>query len=139
MWRHVPRVAGLLTLQGGLELVVAVVLLLGAADSDTRPPAALYDIFLLRIAPWGLLVTGSLKALAGRRNRSFRDRRLGALALWSGVPSSAVGVCAPSALALLVYGNHVYRDATSRYAFLLGESGKATDEVAALMEERTRR
>src|SRR5262245_30756568 len=133
MWRHVPRVAAGLTVQGGLELVAAVAILLGAADSDAQPPASFYDFVLLRVAPWCLLPAGALKALAGRRNRAFRGRALGLVALWSAVPSAVVWACAPSGLALLAFGLIVYRQPSAREAFALGESGKTPAEVGALL------
>ena len=42
-WRWIPRVANGLTVQGGLELVMAFALLAGAMDSDTKAPSSLYD------------------------------------------------------------------------------------------------
>jgi hypothetical protein len=132
MWRHVPWVANGLTVQGGLELLTAGLLLLGAMDSDSTPPSTLYDTILLRVAPGFLLAAGSLKALAGWRNRGFRGRALGLVALWSAVPAGVAWMCSPSGLALLVYGSIVYHDRTSRRAFALGDGGKTLDEVIAL-------
>jgi hypothetical protein len=133
MWRQVPWVANGLTAQGGLELLTAAVLLLGAADSDATPPTTPYQVVLLRVAPWLLLLTGSLKAFAASRNRRLRGRRLGLLALWSGLPSSVVWMCAPSGLLLLAYGSIVYGDAKSRRAFELSESGTQASELGALL------
>lgn len=129
MWRQIPWVANGLTVQGGLELLTGFVLLSGAADSDTGPPTGFYDVFLYQVAPWCLLATGALKALAARRNRRFRGRGFGLLALWSGVASGLVWMCAPSGLVLLIFGSIVYRDRTSREAFALGESGELPEQV----------
>lgn len=133
MWHRIPWVANGLTVQGGLEVVVGLVLLLGAADSDTRAPTTLYEVVLLRVAPFVLLAGGGLKAFAAGRNRRFRGRAIGSLALWSAVPTAVVWPCAPTGLALLAYGSLVYRDRISREAFSHGESGKSPEEVLALL------
>lgn len=132
MWRHIRWVANGLTLQGGLELVLGLALLLGAADSDAGAPATLYERWLHGAAPPLLVACGSLKAFAASRNRRFRGRVVGLAALWSAIPSATVWACAPSGLALLVYGTIVYRDRTSREAFALGESGQAPDARTGL-------
>ena len=67
MWRHVPRVATALTIQGGLELVAALVILFGAGDSDAAAPTSSYDVLLLRVAPYSVMPAGALKALAASR------------------------------------------------------------------------
>jgi len=140
MWRQIPWVANGLTVQGGLELIVGLALLLGASDSDTRAPTTFYGLVLLRVAPWLLLVGGGLKTFAAGRNRRFRGRGLGVLALWSVVPTTAVvWFCAPSGLALLVYGSIVYRHRMSQEAFALGENGKSAEEVSALLRPESQR
>jgi hypothetical protein len=134
MWRQIPWVANGLTLQAGLELLAAVALLAGGSEPDSRRPTTTYGLILLHVAPWCLLATGSLKAFAARRNRAFRGRGLGLVALWSGLPSSVVWMCAPSALALLLWGALVYRDVTSLLAFTLGERGYPPAEVIVAMK-----
>lgn len=136
MWRHIPKVANGLTLQGGLELLLGLVLLIGGADSDAKPPESLYERALLGVSPPLLLVGGSLKAYAASRNRRFVGHRLGLVALWSSLPTAAVWFCAPTGLSLLVYGTVVYRETSSREAFALGESGKTPDEVRDLLGAR---
>jgi hypothetical protein len=131
MSRRIIWVANGLTVQGGLELVMALALLLGATDSDTQPPAGLYDAVLLRIGPAILLVGGSLKAFAAARNRRFRGRGIGLVALWSAVPTALVLLCAPTGLALLVYGTIVYADRTSREAFACGDKGMSPESSCA--------
>ncbi len=133
MWRQIPWVANGLTVQGGIELILGLALLLGASDSDTRAPTTFSGLVLLRGAPWLFLVGGGLKTFAARRNRRFRGRGLGVLALWSAVPTAVAWFCAPSGLALLVYGSIVYRHRTSREAFALGENGKSAEDISALL------
>lgn len=139
MWRQIPWVANGLTVQGGLELVWGLALFFGGADSDTKAPATLYEEFLLRVGPPLLLVCGSVKAFAASRNRRFRGRGIGVVALWSAVPTAAVWLCAPSGLALLAYGSIVYRDRLSLEAFSLGESGKSPQEVLDILRPQSQR
>jgi hypothetical protein len=133
MWRQIPWVANGLTLQGGLELVCGLALLLGAADSDATAPATLYEQWLRGAGPPVLVACGSLKAFAARRNRRFRGLGIGVAALWSAVPAATVWPCAPSGLALLVYGSLVYRDRMSRQAFALGETGRGPEDVVTAL------
>jgi len=134
MWRHIPNVANGLTLQGGLELLLALVILVGGKDSDARAAESLYETALLAVGPPLLFMGGGLKALAASRNRRFVGRRLGLAALWSALPTALVWSCAPTGFALLAYGTVVYRNARSREAFALGESGKTPAEVRAALD-----
>jgi hypothetical protein len=133
MWRHIPWVANGLTVQGALEMVAALALLVGGSDSDTRAPTTLFGALLHYLAPPVLLICGGLKAFAANRTRCFRGRRIGLAGLWSAIPTAWVWLCAPSGLALLIYGLVVYRDRRSRKAFALGESGRSVEEVTAMM------
>lgn len=128
-WRRIPRVATGLTVQGGLELVMAFALLAGAMDSDTKAPSSLYDGLMLRVAPPLLLLGGALKAFAAARNRRFRSRGIGLMALWSALPTALVWLCAPTGLALFGYGIIVYGDPTSREAFALGDKSMSPQEI----------
>jgi len=136
MWRRIPWVANGLTVQGGLEVILACALLLGAMDSDTQPSTAPYDVLLARFGPGCLLVGGALKAFAAAQNRRFRNRRVGLAALWSAVPTALVWMCAPTGLVLLIYGVIVYRDQASRDAFALGDEGTSPEEVARTLAAR---
>lgn len=139
MWRRILWVANGLTVQGGLELVMALALLVGAMDSDTKAPSSLYDDLLFRVGAPCLLVGGTLKAFAAARNRRFRSRGIGLMALWSAVPTALVWLCAPTGLALLVYGITVYADPTSREAFALGDTSMSPQEVARAMSQQAER
>jgi hypothetical protein len=139
VWRQIPWVAQGLTLQGALELLGGLALLVGGSDSDTRTPATFYGQLLGVAGPPALFACGSLKAFAAMRNRSFRGRGIGIVALWSAVPTAAVWLCAPSGLALLVYGSIVYRDRLSREAFALGEIGKSTEEIVGTLRWQSQR
>ncbi len=139
MWRRIPWVANGLTVQGGLELMLACALLLGAMDSDTQLPTAPYEVLLVRFGPACLLLGGALKAFAAAQNRRFRNRAAGLAALWSAVPTALVWTCAPTGLALLVFGMIVYRDPASRDAFALGDKGMSPEEIAHALGPQTGR
>lgn len=139
MWRRIPWVANGLTVQGGLELILACALLLGAMDSDRQPPAGPYQALVARFGPACLLVGGALKTFAAAQNRRFRNRGMGVAALWSAVPTALIWMCAPTGLALLVYGIIVYRDPESREAFALGDKGMSPGEVVANLGPRAER
>lgn len=133
MWRRVPAVASALTAQGGLELIAGLVLMVGGYDWDAGPATTRYGRFLDTVAPGLLVVCGALKSLAASRNRVYRGRTLGLVALWSAVASAAVWACAPSGLALLAWGLVVYRDRFSRHAFALGDAGRTPEEIATAL------
>jgi hypothetical protein len=135
MWRRIRWVANGLTVQGGLELLVAFALLMGAMDSDTKAPANPYESVAFGIGPYVLLAGGALKTFAASRNRRFRSRGIGVAALWSGLPTALVWVCAPTGVALLVFGIIVYADPTSREAFELAGKGAGPEEIARVLAE----
>ena len=137
MWRQVPWVADGMTVQGGLELVFAVVLLIVGVDSDTKPPETLYQKMLMGIGPLILLCGGGLKTFAASRNRRYRNRQLGLVALSLGVATAMVWLCAPTGLALLVYGSFVYRHPASRRAFEMGSQGRTLAEITASLAQST--
>jgi hypothetical protein len=136
MWRQIPWVANALTLQGGIEMLGGVALLLVGLDSETQAPSSFYQRWLLHAGPAALLVCGGLKAFAANRNRRFRGRGVGVAALWSAVPTATVWPCLPTALAILVYGSIVYRHPTSRQAFELGENGTSPQDIASALGDR---
>lgn len=138
MWRQIPWVANGLTLQGGLELLYAFVLLVGGSDSDAKPPETFHERLFLHLGPPLLFACGSLKAYAARRTRQFRNRTFGLVALWSALLSGVVLPCAPSGLALLIYGSLVCRHPTSRRAFALGADGRSMAEIATVLEAASR-
>jgi hypothetical protein len=76
-----------------------------------------------------LLASGGLLIFAGVRNRKYRSRSLGLVALGVGTLASITCYCAPTALGLLIYGLVVYLNSDVRYAFELGERGATADEI----------
>lgn len=126
MTRHIRTVANLLIAQGGLEivlggLIIAFDVVMGFASvSGMRFLGELLledpEYLFYALGPVFFAI-GVLKVVAGLRNRRKKNRRLGLLALGSGAVSLATGVCAPTGLALCVFGCMVYRNAEVRQAF----------------------
>jgi hypothetical protein len=120
----------LLIVQGVAELAVVALTLLFSSDtvsgrlrgSETRAFAFYYFLILwLLVLPCGLV-----KVVAGIRNRSFRARPLGYVALSSALPTAITVLCAPSGLAIMVYGFVAYNlpDAKDAFAAAAFPSGR---------------
>ena len=107
----IRRVAILLVVQGVGEAALGLVylaFLLSARRAETVAllPAGMAGMVSgLAVL---LLAAAALKITAGLRNHAYRSRPLGLVALASGVVSLLTCACAPTGLALLVYGMRVY-------------------------------
>jgi hypothetical protein len=145
---HIRIVAILMMIQGGLELMMAVLLLImggmmpgvfgamgaGAPAGPRQPPPppvnmgwVLGGIYLgLGVV---LLVGAVLKLVAGWRNFYFRGRVMGFVALSSGLVTLLTCYCFPTALALFIYGLIVYLNGQSTRWFALGARGAVVDEI----------
>jgi len=77
------------------------------------------------------LIGGVLQIYAGIRNMSFRGHLLGMIALVAGLAAMASCYCAPTAIALLVYGLIVYLNAEVKLAFQMGERGMDKQQIIA--------
>lgn len=149
MTRHVPVVAILMMVQGGLEVLAGLGLVglgvfmtfmvrmeefqqRGAGPPD-MPPEALGWLMLAMYGGMGLvaLVAGGLHLFAGLRNYRFRSRTLGFVALAGGLVTMFTCYCAPSAIALGVYGLITYVNPEVAQAFAMGEAGKTREEILA--------
>jgi hypothetical protein len=80
------------------------------------------------------LIAGVLKIVAGVRNLKYRGKVLGIVALASGVATIFTCYCAPTAIALLVYGLIVYLNADVGRAFAMGEQGMTPDQIKAAFD-----
>ena len=134
---HVPAVAILMIVQGALEVFMGFVLIgIGAVlprfmQSDLaqqgRPPEgpspeAMTWIMLTVYGVFGLIVLGGafLHILAGILNYKFRSRVLGIVASIAGmVTTFFTCYCAPTAIALGVYGLVCYTNPDVIQAFAL--------------------
>lgn len=137
--RRVRKMAVLLILQGAFEAtlglaftVFAVFLLSGRAALTLEGSPAEVMTALVLGGP-GMLGAGGLKIAGGIRNYSYRGKLLGILALASGGVSVLTCVCAPTAVALLVYGLKLYGQPQVERAFLMGEQGSSPEWIQAFL------
>ena len=138
--RHVPIVAVLLIIQGVLEIgfglfgggFLALVLL---APQDELAGMRGLGIFLMILAVPAALC-GAVRIVAGIYNLRFRRRGLGLVALGLGLLTLATGYCAPSAIALAVYGLIVYVNEPVIAAFAMASSGRTPAEIRAAFDSR---
>ncbi len=150
MVRHVPIVAILMIVQGALETLMGLGLVGMGAIFPTMmqmemqqqggppggpPPEAMSWILLAVYGGMGLitLVAAILHIVAGVRNYKFRGRVLGLVALGGGMVTMITCYCAPTAVALGVYGLITYLNPEVNQAFAMGASGKKRDEIMAAL------
>ncbi len=147
MVRHVPIVAVLMIVQGCLEVVMGLGLVgLGAVlprimqsemarqgqPPEVPDPETMSWILLAVYGFLGLLVLSGavLHILAGIRNYMFRSRMLGIVALIAGMVTTLITCyCAPTAVALGVYGLVCYLNPEVTHVFGLVAAGKTKDEI----------
>jgi hypothetical protein len=139
---HVPVVAVMLIVQGSLEILMGL-MLLGMSifmmvmssqplpNADQQPPPGFFLILTVVYIVLGLGVcgVGGLKIWAGWKNWSYRSRGWGIAAICSGFASVFTCYCAPTAIALAIYGLIVYLDNRSKQAFALGEQGYTREQI----------
>lgn len=148
MVRHVPIVAILMIVQGALETLMGLglvgmgifmpLMMQMEMEQQGRPPAgpspeAMSWIFLAIYGGMGVvtLVAAILHIFAGIRNYKFRGRVFGLVALCGGMATVLTCYCAPTAIALFVYGLITYLNLEVKQAFAMGASGKKRDEIMA--------
>lgn len=145
---HVPAIAILMIVQGGLEIVMGGMLLFlgiflplmmqGELAQEDGGGAGLPPGFV----PWMMLgiygglglVTVALaiiRIVAGLRNYRFRSRTLGLIALVGGMATMFTCYCAPTSVALGIYGLITYVNPQVVHAFALGAAGRSKDEIEA--------
>ena len=146
MVRHVPVVAVLMMVQGGLELLMGLGLVaMGGflpvmmrmdemqGGADGPPPEMIGWMMLGIYGGLGLLalVAAGLHLFAGLRNYRFRSRTLGLVALAGGMVTVFTCYCAPTSIALGVYGLVTYLNPEVGQAFAMGQAGKNRNEIQA--------
>ena len=83
-----------------------------------------------------VLISGLLMVVAGIRNIYFRGRTMGITALSIGVLSSLTCYCAPTAIALAVWGLIVYLNPSVARAFELSADGVTSKDIHAMVARR---
>ncbi len=107
----------------------------GAPPPGGPGPEAMTWIFLAIYGGMGLitLVAAILHIFAGIRNYKFRSRVFGLVALGGGMVTMITCYCAPTAVALGVYGLITYLRPEVNHAFAMAASGKKRDEIMATL------
>jgi hypothetical protein len=82
------------------------------------------------------LVVGALRIVAGLFNLRYRRRLLGMTALGLGLMLIFTAYCAPTAIALAVYGLIVYLNEAVIAAFNMGDRGCKPAEIRATFVTR---
>jgi len=137
---HVPIVAVLLIVQGALE--IGFVLLGGAflalvylaPDKELASMRGLGIFMLILAIPAALC--GALRIVAGIFNLRFRHRGLGMVALGLGLLTLTTAYCAPTSIALAIYGLIVFVNEPVVAAFELGARGRTSAEIRAAFAAR---
>lgn len=144
---HVPVVAVFMIVQGVLELIMGIGLiglgfgmpLLMQEELKRNPPGGngpspemMSWIFVGVYGFLGLLVLlgSALHIVAGIRNYGYRSRTLGIVALITGMATTLVTCyCAPTAIAIGVYGLVCYLNPSVTQAFQMVAAGKPKSEM----------
>jgi hypothetical protein len=77
------------------------------------------------------VIASVLRIVAGVYNLRYRRRGLGLAALGIGLLTLVTGYCAPTAIALAIYGLIVYVNEPVVLAFRMGASGRTPAEIRA--------
>jgi len=144
-WVSQIRVVAVLNcVQGGLEVFLGLTLVAvgfgvpyliemeAASNPNAQPPPPEMK-WVLTIVYGGLggllLIAGLLRFYAGIRNFFFRGRVLGIVSFSTGMISMFACYCAPTSIAMLVYGLVVYLNPAVKAAFEMGEQGMSVDQI----------
>jgi len=103
----VATVASMMILQGGLECLFAGVYLTAIPFAVYTDPDAPPWITMLLVGTFTAML-GILRIVAGRQNRKWQGRKFGVLVLSIGFLSFITACCAPTGIALGIYGLTVY-------------------------------
>jgi hypothetical protein len=132
---HVPIVASLLIVQGLLELLFTALGVGFTALVFFGPQQELGGMkgpaIMLLIIGSVCGAAGALRIVAGLMNLRYRRRVLGIVALAGGLVTMMSGYCAPSGIALAIYGLIVYINEPVVAAFALGDGGRPPAEIQA--------
>jgi len=143
VWQ-VRVVAILNAVQGGLEIIMGLFLLAGAfmmwyiAAQGSGPNMRPGEVEILKFLPiiysvFSLLflTAGGLRVFACVRNWNYRGRGLGITSLAFGALTSIGLYCAPTGIALLIYGLIVYLNSSVADAFERGKRGESGEKIMA--------
>ncbi len=145
---QVRIVSILMMVQGTLDLLVGLGLIgMGffmsfamrealTQDPNFRPGNGPSPDFMVNMISWiygGLgvvtAIIGALNIYGGYLNWSFKGRTLGIVSLVAGLGTMFTCYCAPTSLALCIYGLIVYLNSSVGVAFRMGDDGYSADEI----------
>ena len=130
---HVPIIAILLIAQGVSEILFGLICFGFTALVYWGPEKELAGMRGLGLLLAGIsvpcLIIGVLRIVAGIYNYHYRRRRLGITALACGLFMVITAYCAPTAIALGIYGLIVYLDEAVILGFRMGDSGRPRSEI----------
>lgn len=118
----------------GMAFFIPTVIEAGNANQQGPPPPKEMLMFLTGtylVMGIPVLLSGILRILAAFRNFQFRSRTLGIVSLVLGVVSMLGCYCAPTSIALLVYGLIVYLNPAVKVAFAMGDEGIPAGQILA--------
>ncbi len=141
--RQVRPIAIGLMIHGALLLVMGACVGFAAVAFFTIPEIRMDDdpTFQAIRAPmaWGFVIAaavvlsiGFLQFIAGVLNYTFRARVLGIVALSLGIVTALTVYCAPTGIALAIWGLINYLNPAVRSAFAMVESGESANDVLEL-------
>lgn len=138
---HVPVLAILMIVQGGLEAVAGLLLLVAAVmapmllrNAEGPPPPE--NMFWVIGIVYGVMAAAAIIAavlhiLGGVWAYRFRKRTVGIVALAVGIASTFTCYCAPTSIALAIYGLIVLLNPRVAQAFAMGDDGISREDVLA--------
>lgn len=130
---HVPIIAMLLIAQGVCELIFGsfgfgfLALVYWGPKKELEGMRGLGLLFAAISVP--CLIIGLLRIVSGLFNLHYRRRGLGIVALGVGLLTMLTGYCAPTGIALAIYGLIVYVNEPVILAFQMGDSGRPLSEI----------
>ena len=146
-WVQQVRVVAILNcVQGGLECLMGLftggigvffAMMLQAERNNPGnrnnggPPAGMEWVFGGVYLGIGLVVlaAGILRLYAGYRNFWYRGRILGIVSMVCGMVSVFGCYCAPTSIAMIIYGLIVFLNPAVQAAFQMGEQGTSSDAI----------
>lgn len=136
---QVKVVSILMMVQGGLAILMGLLQVVGSAANlagvGSRPPGneTLFNILfgLQLLLGLAVLVVGPLTIFAGIKASKFQSRKLALVALFANILPIFTCYCAPTSLAVMIYGLIVMFNAQVAEAFQLGEQGTPPEQIIA--------
>lgn len=147
---HVRVLGILMMIQGVLGLLMGVALIglgvfvgvmfvnegggPGFPRNQNQPPPEVFG-WILGVVYGGMgllmMIVGGVTGYSGWRTFQFRSRTLAIVSLCTGLLSVFTCYCAPTGIALMIYGLIVMLNPSVRDGFALGEQGLTADQIDA--------